>query len=259
MFGFFDSYFLFFGLKITYYGFIIALAMVLAVIVACKNAKFRGLKSDDILLLACYIIPFSIIGARLYYVIFSPNEITSFWQVFKIWEGGMAIYGGIIGGALATVLYCAIHKKNFLDVADVAVVSLVLGQAIGRIGCYFAGCCYGTEVTSPSLTWFPLSTYVHGAWHLSTFFYESICNFIVFFVFLFLLRRKVKTRGVMMSLYFICYGTIRCIIETFRGDSLYLGGIKVSQLLSALLIIAGIVLLVVLLIRKKKTQQNIEV
>lgn len=251
MFGFYDSYFLFFSLKISYYGFLIALGMLLGVIIACVNAKKRGLKGDDILLLACYIIPLSILGARTYYVIFFGG-LSSFWQFFKIWEGGMAIYGGIIGGAIAVALYCLIHKKNFFDVADVAVPSLALGQCIGRIGCIFAGCCYGMEVENPNLHFFPVSMFSNGAWHYATQFYESFCCLLIFIVFMILINKKVSTKGVMLSLYLICYGVTRFWIEGLRGDSLYLGSIKVSQLLSFLLIIGGTVLLTILLVRKKK-------
>lgn len=255
-----SSGFSLFGLNISFYGLIIAIGMLIAVLTVCKISKFRNLKADDIYVIALYVLPLSIIGARIYYVIFSDINYT-FWEVFKIWEGGMAIYGGVIGGTIGVVLYCLIHKKNFLDVADVAVVGLILGQAIGRIGCYFAGCCYGIEVTNEALMWFPLCTQIDGVWHLSTFFYESFCDFVIFAVFLFLITKKVKTRGVMASLYLICYGTVRCIIETFRGDSLYIGAIKVSQLLSGLLIIAGIILLVVIYtinINKNKRQNKIE-
>ncbi len=244
-----------FGLEIKFYGIIIALAMVLGVYVACKLAKYRNLKSDDIILLALYVLPLSIIGARLYYVIFSGHSY-AFWEIFEIWNGGMAIYGGVIGGAIGVVLYCAIHKKNFIDIADIAVVALILGQGIGRIGCYFSSCCYGIEVTEPAFMWFPLSTKIDGVWHLSTFFYESLCDFVIFFVFLWLFKNKVKTRGVMMSLYLICYGAVRCIIETFRGDSLYIGSMKVSQLLSLILMIAGIILLIVIYTKKRKDNES---
>lgn len=243
MFGFYDSYFLFFGLEVTYYGFLIAVGMALGVFVACKNAKFRGFKSDDIIILACYVLPLAVIGAKLYYLTFSGQPF-SFWDIFKIWEAGLAIYGGVIGGALGLVIYCLIHKKNILDMCDIAAPSLILGQAIGRIGCYFAGCCYGIEVTDPSLTWFPLSTFVHGGWHLSTFFYESIWDFATFLLLILLLRKnKVRQRGTIVALYFIVYGTGRAWIEALRGDSLYLGAIKVSQLLSILLIVLGIAII----------------
>lgn len=256
MFGFFDTYFLFFSLKISYYGFLIAVGMLLAIIVACFNAKKRGLKSDDILLLACYIIPLSILGARSYYVIFFGG-ISSFWQFFKIWEGGMAIYGGIIGGVIAVALFCLIHKKNFLDVTDVCAPSLALGQCIGRIGCIFAGCCYGVEVTNKSLQFFPISLYINGGWHYATQLYESISCLIIFIVFVILLNKKVTTRGVMLSLYLICYGASRFWIEALRGDSLYIGSIKVSQLLSGIIVVGGITLLVILLVRKKKNVKRL--
>ena len=244
-----------FGLEIKFYGILIALGMVLGVFVACKLAKYKHLKSDDIILLALYVLPLAVIGARLYYVIFSEHSYT-FWEIFEIWNGGMAIYGGVIGGAIGVVLYCVIHKKNFIDIADIAVVALILGQGIGRIGCYFAGCCYGIEVADPSFMWFPLSTQINGVWHLSTFFYESLCDFIIFFVFLWLFRKKVKTRGVMLSLYLISYGAVRCIIETFRGDSLYIGSMKVSQLLSLILMVVGIILLLVIYTKKRKANEN---
>ena len=255
MFGFYDSYFIFFGLNITYYGLIIALGMAFGVILACKNANLRGLKTDDFLIIACYVLPLSIIGARIYYVIFSLDKIYSFWDVFKIWEGGMAIYGGVIGGAIGIILYCLIHKKNFLDVGDIAVSSLILGQAIGRIGCYFAGCCYGIEVTDPSLTWFPLSTKINGVWHLSTFFYECIWDLMVFAILIFFLRKnKLKYRGSLIYLYLILYGTGRAWIEALRGDSLYIGAIKVSQLLSILLILTGIIMIIVTEILHRKNK-----
>lgn len=252
MFGFYDSYFLLFGLRITYYGFIIAMAMALGVFVACKNAKFRNLKSDDILILACYILPLAIIGARIYYVIFSDNSYT-FGEIFRIWDGGMAILGGVIGGAIGAVLYCLIHKKNLLDVGDIVAPSLILGQAIGRIGCYFAGCCYGVEVTDPTLQWFPLSTMIGGHWHYSTFFYESIWNFCGFIVLLLLLRKnKVRNSGEVIALYFLIYGAGRAWIEGMRGDSLYIGSLKVSQVLSIILVVIAIAMIVVIEILQKK-------
>lgn len=245
MFGFFDTYLLFFGLRITYYGIIIAIGMAIAVWLACVNCKKRGFSSNDILILACYIIPLAIIGARLYYVAFEHSNITSFWQVFAIWEGGMAIYGGVIGGAIAIGLYCLIHKKNFFDLADIVVVSLILGQAIGRLGCYFGGCCYGIPTEQQSLMWFPMSVKIDGVWHLSTMFYESAWNFAVFAVLMLLLYKVkfFKQRGSIGGMYLILYGIGRAWIEALRGDSLYLGSIKVSQLLSIILIFAGVALI----------------
>ena len=249
------------SLRIEYYGLIMAFAMILGVIVACLNAKKRGLKSIDILILACYVLPLAVIGARIYYFIFSLDNYDSFWQIFEIWNGGLAIYGGVIGGALGVMLYCLIHKKNFFAVADIAAPSLILGQAIGRIGCFFAGCCYGIEVTNDAHMWFPLSTQINGVWHYSTFFYESFWNFLVFAALMLVLYlgKNIKEYGVVMSLYFILYGIGRAWIEALRGDSLYLGAIKVSQLLSILLIIAGVAIITVIYVYKYGVKKPLKV
>lgn len=249
------------SLRIEYYGLIMAFAMILGVIVACLNAKKRGLKSNDILILACYVLPLAVIGARIYYFIFSLDNYDSFWQIFEIWNGGLAIYGGVIGGALGVMLYCLIHKKNFFAVADIAAPSLILGQAIGRIGCFFAGCCYGIEVTNDAHMWFPLSTQINGVWHYSTFFYESFWNFLVFAALMLVLYlgKNIKEYGVVMSLYFILYGIGRAWIEALRGDSLYLGAIKVSQLLSILLIIAGVAIITVIYVYKYGVKKPLKV
>ena len=255
----FTNSFQLFSLTINYYGLISALGYLMGVIIVCLIAKKRGFKTDDIITLACYVIPLAIIGARIYYVIFSDHNYT-FGEIFRIWDGGMAILGGVIGGAIGVMLYCLIHKKNFLDVGDIAAPSLILGQAIGRIGCYFAGCCYGVEVTDPSLMWFPLSTQIDGVWHLSTFFYECIWNLLGFVVLMLLLRKSgVKQRGAIMSLYIIIYGAGRAWIEALRGDSLYIGSIKVSQLLSSIMIIIGIAILVsVYLLTKKGKMKSLK-
>ena len=240
-----------FGLRFSMYGLLIAIGMLLAVFVVCKIANKRGMKPEDIYLVALYAIPFAIIGARLYYVIFSDHSFT-FWEIFEIWNGGMAIYGGVIGGCLGVALYCVIHKKNFLKIADLAVVGLILGQAIGRIGCYFGGCCYGIEVTNQSAMWFPLSVQINGVWHYSTFFYESICNFIIFAILLYFILKHKQENGSILCMYLCLYGFVRCIIEQFRGDSLYIWGMKVSQLLSLGLTILGIILLIIINTKSKK-------
>lgn len=246
-----------FGLDIKFYGLIIAIGMLIAIFVVCKLCKNRGLKNDDIFLVALYALPLAIIGARLYFVLFSGHQFASFWEILDIRSGGMAILGGVIGGALGVLLFCLIHKKNFLCVADVAVVGLILGQGIGRIGCYFSSCCYGIEVTNPAAQWFPLATQIHGVWHYSTFFYESFFDLITFVGLIFAIR-KLSKPGSTMALYLMCYGVIRVIIETFRGDSLYLfgTGIKVSQLLSGLMIVAGIILMICIYTIKRKGVKN---
>lgn len=242
-----------FGINITYYGIIISIAFIVAILLAIYTSKKRGIKSDDIITLALYVIPLSILGARTYFVIFSGYSY-SFLEFFEIWNGGMAILGGVIGGVIGVLLYSFIHKKNFLTICDVAAPSLIIGQAIGRIGCYFAGCCYGIETTDPALQWFPFSVQIEGVWHLSTMFYESLWCFICFFVVLYIFK-KFKTNGVATCSYLILYGVGRAIIETFRGESLYLfsTGIKVSQALAILIAVVGIIGLILIYTKKKKS------
>ncbi len=137
--------------------------------------------------------------------------------------------------------------------ADIVVPSLILGQAIGRIGCFTAGCCYGIEVTNPSLQWMPLSVYVHGEWHLATMFYESLWSFIGFTAIMLMLRKfKFKQRGSIAAWYLIIYGVGRTWIEALRGDSLMLGPIKVSMLLSIIIVLAGIGILLFYYFKNKK-------
>ena len=264
MFGFYAKHFTFFGLDITYYGLLIAVGMALGVFVAYKNAKLRGLKGEDLILVACYVLPLAIIGARIYFVLFSLDQFTSFWQVFEIWKGGMAIYGGVIGGAIGIMLYCLIHKKNFLDVADVVVPALILGQVIGRWGNFLNQEAYGFYIENPSMRWFPFGVYIESChqtgcmcngsgWHLATFFYESLWNLATFAVLMILLRKKkVRYRGSIMSLYLIIYGIGRAWIEGLRMDSLYIGSIRASQFLSILLIIFGIGFILVSYILHRK-------
>ena len=246
-----------FGLEIHLYGVMIAIGILLAVLLARFTAPKRGFSKDDPLEMLLWVFPFAIIGARLYFLIFNGGPWG--WESFAIWNGGLAVYGSIIGGAVGAILYCVVRKKNFLDVADIAVPCLALGQCLGRIGCYFGGCCYGIEVLDPAMQWFPLSVQIDGVWHYSTFFYESICDLIIC-ISLFLMLRKVKTKGTVFATYLISYGIVRALIEGIRGESLYLGstGIRVSQLLSILLVIAGIVLLIVLLIKKKQQGTKIQ-
>lgn len=247
-----------FGFEIKFYGIIIAVGMLIGIIIAIKNTKYRNLKPDDIYTVALFILPLSIIGARAYYCIFSPYSY-SFLEFLDIRSGGMAIYGGVIGGAIGITLYCVIFKKNFLDSADVAVVSLILGQAIGRWGNFFNQEAFGYEITNSAWQWFPFGVFIESTstWHLATFFYESMCNFAVFAI-LMVLIRKTHSKGIIMASYFIGYGLVRVLIEGLRTDSLYWGPLRVSQILSGLLVLAGIIIILVikLIPRWKKSKEQ---
>ena len=256
------SYFEIGNLRINFYGLISALSYLLGVLITIKNAKKRGFKTEDIIVLALYVIPLCVIGARIYYVLFRLDYYTNFWDVFKIWEGGLGFYGGLIGGALGVVLYCAIHKKNFFALIDIIAPGLILGQALGRWGNFFNQEAYGYAVTDPALQWFPFAVYIDGSgWHLATFFYESLWNFISFIgLELLLYRVEFKTYGMLGAFYLIFYGSGRVWIEGLRTDSLYWGSVRISQLLSGIFIIFGVLVLVWYFFKyHRKRDKNFEI
>ena len=167
------------GWSIAWYGVIIAVGMVLGVILAIYRARKQGLKDDlifDFILLA---LPIAIVCARGYYVVFEWNSYSGdILSIFKIWKGGLAIYGGVIGGLVTAILFCHYHKFPLFRFLDLVVPSLVLGQAIGRWGNFVNQEAFGNLVANPSLQLFPYAVYIDalGEWHQATFFYESMWN-----------------------------------------------------------------------------------
>ncbi len=269
-----------FGLFINWYGVIIAFGMLLGLFVAIKTFKKRGYNLDTVIDLALVCIPSAIVGARLYYVIFYTHDYT-FWEIFKIWEGGIAIYGGIIGGFIGALIYCLIKKINLLEVCDCIAPTLILGQAIGRWGNFTNQEAYGMLITDPNWQFFPFAvnissphftpdatdavvnafgSVVDNAWFMATFFYESMWDFIVFSVLL-LVFFKVGVRGLTVCTYFVLYGLGRFMIEGLRLDSLYWGSFRVSQVLSLVLVIAFVAYAVYIIykeyINKKRSLKEV--
>ena len=213
-----------------------------------RFARRFGLKEDDIYDVMIWLIPCSIIGARLYYVLFSWREYAANpIRALYIWEGGMAIYGGIIGGVLAGYLYARRKGLPFLRLADLAAPSIALGQAIGRWGNFVNQEAYGAVATQPWQQRFPISVFIRadGQWHFATFFYESAWCFIIVAALLVAERRhRFRRDGEIFRSYVFLYALERALVEGLRTDSLYLGPFRVSQLLSlaALLTCAAIAL-----------------
>ncbi len=239
------------GLNIAWYGIIIGCGIILGVLLAGRRAKQRGYRSDVIIDYLFWALPLAIVGARVYYVIFEWKSYAgNIIKIFAVNQGGLAIYGGVIGGMIAAIIFCIINKFPILTLLDLAVPSLILGQVMGRWGNFINQEAFGNVISNPSLQFFPLAVYIDrlGEWHQATFFYESAWNVALLFVILLLSRRKVKD-GILLSAYFIGYGLGRFWIEGLRTDSLYIvPGIRVSQMLSLLLIALGITMLI--LIRK---------
>lgn len=231
------------GFLIAWYGVIIGVGMLLGITLAVYRCRHTGIRKDYIYDFALWLIPISIVCARTYYVIFEwdsyKNDLTG---ILAIRNGGLAIYGGVIGGALTAVIFCRIKKIPLGKFADTLIPSLVLGQAVGRWGNFVNEEAFGNLITNPRLQFFPYGVYISHLqeWHQATFFYESILNVALLSIML-LFYPKMKKDGYLLAFYMTGYGTIRFFIEGLRADSLYLvPEIRVSQVLSAVLTVAGI-------------------
>lgn len=225
---------------VPWYSFLIVTGVVLAIILACREERRAGLPRDTVIDLALWLLPFGVVGARIYYVIFSWDSFRDdFLSVFRIWEGGLAIYGGIIASAIVLLVFCRIRKLRPLPLFDIIVPGLALAQCIGRWGNWFNTEAYGFTVTDPRLCFFPLAVQIPGdgyAWHLATFFYESVWDFLVFLFLIIARRKRFRRSGDAFFSYLFLYGAGRLVIEEMRTDSLYAGSsVRVSQLVSVIL------------------------
>ena len=216
-----------FGLEIRWYGILIASGVFLGTILALREAKRIGFNEELILDLLIWEVPLALVGARLYYVIFSwdmyrDNPI----EALNIRHGGLAIHGAIIMAIIVAIIFTKIKKVNFWTLADICAPSLILGQAIGRWGNYINQEAYGGP------TDLPWGIMVNGVRVHPTFLYESIWNFLVF-IFLFWYRKnKKKNEGEVFLLYLSLYSFIRFFIEGLRTDSLMWGQFRVAQIVS---------------------------
>lgn len=255
-------------LSVRWYGLIITCGMILAVLLAIRNGKIEKVRSDDIVDLALYLIVFGVIGARLYYVIMKLDSYIatggSFWQnlgqtlynVVAVWEGGLAIYGGIIAGFITAVIYARKKHIRFPVIADIVAPSLFVGQLIGRWGNFVNVEAHGGETTLP---WrmgiltsvdggqtFLTEQYVHP-----TFLYESLWN-LIGLILVTLFYRKKKYHGQIWLFYMTWYGFGRMLIEGLRTDSLYVGNMRISQFVGFVSFVTGMALLIYLGVKKNK-------
>lgn len=243
----FASYITVFGWKIHWYGVIIAIGFILAVLYVIKRSPQFGIAEDDVIDMLVWAVPLAVICARLYYVIFyrdvsgnnpyfdGQNDLK---DIVSIWEGGLAIYGGVIGGALGIVI--SFRKKRGMTKAmlDMGGLGLLIGQAVGRWGNFTNREAFGAETTLPwrmGLTYNGVTQYYHP-----TFLYESLWNLLGLLL-LHLYSKKRKYDGQIFVMYLGWYGLGRALIEGLREDSLYLGGtgLRVSQLVGAVTFLAA--------------------
>ena len=250
-----------FGFDIAYYGIVIVTGMLIGVAIAMHEAKRTGQNPDQYIDLAMIGIAAGIVGARIYYVVFAWDSYKDdLLSIFNIRQGGLAIYGGIIGACIAVAIYCRVKKLHFFQVMDTASMSIVFGQIMGRWGNFFNREAFGGYTDNLFAMQLPVSAVrqneiTQEMWdHLvtidgidfiqvhPTFLYESLWN-LCWLIFLILLRKHKRFDGQIGALYIIGYGLGRVWIEGLRTDQLLIGhtGIAVSQVLSAVLIAAGII------------------
>jgi phosphatidylglycerol:prolipoprotein diacylglycerol transferase len=230
--------------KIYTYGFFVALGFVAALWVGGRDADRRGIETKQFQDLCFAILVAAILGARLFFVLlewryFADNPR----QILALWKGGLVFYGGFIGAALAAVWYVRRHRMPLWDTADAIAPALALGQALGRLGCLAAGCCYGAECHLP---WAVTFTNPRGLARLGvplhpTQLYEAVAAFALFSVLYWVLGRRQRFPGQIFGAYLVGYPALRFTVEFFRGDPRgALGALSTSQALGIPLFLFGL-------------------
>ncbi len=267
-----------FGFDIAFYGIIIACGMLGGILLARWQAKRTGQNPELYMDFAIYGIIFALIGARLYYVIFSwDNYKNNLWEIFNVRGGGLAIYGGVIAAVITAVIYCKIKKHSFFLFADTAIVGLILGQIIGRYGNFMNKEAFGeytdsllamrlkvNQVSYSNITDLMREniTVIDGVEYIQvhpTFFYESMWNIAVLVIMILWTKRK-KFDGEIFLIYLVGYGLGRVWIEGLRTDQLQIGdtGIAASQVLSAVLVVGGIAFWIYKRVKVKRSESSNE-
>lgn len=242
------------GISVRWYGIFIVLGMILAFFYTLYRAKQIGVSSDDVLDIALFIIPFGVVGARLYYVLTTIGEYQSLLEVIAIWNGGLAIYGGVIAGAITLILVCRHKKLNSFSLMDCVIPGVIIAQSIGRWGNFMNGEAFGAVVSESSPLYFlrmgvcsTMSRQVFGDTLMHfvhpTFLYESVWN-LIGFVLINVFYKKKSFEGEIMCWYLAWYGFGRMFIEGLRMDSLYVGPFRISQVVGLLCFVAGVGLVI---------------
>ncbi|MBQ3222415.1 MAG: prolipoprotein diacylglyceryl transferase [Clostridia bacterium] len=247
------------GQPIYWYGVVIASAVLLGVLTAALRENKQGLPKDSAVDFALVCMPVAVVFARLYYVAFqwdqyAPDPI----KIFDIRSGGLAIYGGLIGGALAAILVVKWKKIRYGRLADLVAPSLALGQGIGRWGNFFNQEAYGRAITDPAWQFFPAGVYIENMqqWHMAAFFYESAWCIFIWLLLEILIRKGAfdkRRDGDVFAWYGLLYCAERSVVEGLRTDSLYWGSVRVSQAAS---LIAMAVVLVWFILRVKENRKK---
>ena len=251
-------------IQIYWYSIAIFCGFLVGSILIFREAKKQKLAEDFITNLIFYSIIFGLLGARLYYVLFNLSYyLENPLKILAVWEGGLAIHGGLLVALIFLIYYCKKYKVNISKLLDIIVIGLIIGQAIGRWGNFFNQEAYGRITSLANLKALHLpkfiidNMFILGKYREPTFFYESTSCFIGFIVMLFIRKfsKNLQVRT-LTGFYLTWYGLTRFFIEYFRSDSLMLGPIKIAMLVSSIFVIIGITLIVKNIINKDKDKNN---
>ncbi len=259
---------LFGAISIKWYGLLIALGFLLAVIYALRRCKSMGIDPDRMIDVTLVTTLCAFVGARLYYVLFSGDAsyFSDPLKIFRIWEGGLAIYGGIIVAFVVGIITTRWRKVNTLAMFDLASLGFLIGQGIGRWGNFFNQEAFGGNTADDfflGMTGNIIQKGSHGEAYATdglvhpTFLYESLWCLLGFVVLHFLSKRLFRQNGQVFASYLIWYGCGRFFIESLRTDSLYVGDIRVSQLVAAVAVLGGVALLLILRAKSKMTPKDL--
>ena len=251
--------------NIYWYSVLILIAVIVGSFIAVRYAKRLNMSINSLVDMFIYMIPVAIIGARLYYVIFNFDAYReNILDIFKIWEGGLAIYGAIIASVIYVFFYTRKKNMPFIRTLDVLSLSLLLGQAIGRWGNFFNKEAYGVECTREFLSNLHIPNFIidgmniNGIYHQPTFLYESLWCLVGVVILFFMRKRNIGNKiGKQISFYLIWYGIGRVFIESLRTDSLYIGDYRVSQIVSIILIVIGIIGNIIVYVKNRERVKTV--
>lgn len=242
--------------EIRWYSVMILIAFLVASYVINKETKRFDIEKDYIFNLLFWTLIMGIIGARIYYVIFDWEYYsTNISEIWKIWNGGLAIHGGIIAGIITIIVYTKKYKQRTVRYTDFLVPGLIIGQSIGRWGNFFNGEAHGLATSLEHLRNLHIPEFIikgmkiKGVYYTPTFLYESILCLIGFIIIIIVRRNKYTKVGTPTALYLIIYGSIRFFIERLRTDALMFVGFKIAMIVSIIMVIIGVIMLI---INKKK-------
>ena len=246
------------SISIRWYSALILLGIFLGYGLAEYEAKKFQISKDFMFNMTFWMVIFGLFGARIYYVVFNwqlySHDLLS---IFRFWEGGLAIHGGLLAGFITIYLYCKKYNMRFIKVLDIIVVSLILAQAIGRWGNFFNSEAHGPVTTLAILksrhiipAFVINGMNINGVYYEPTFYYESLWCFIGFILLIIIRNNKNTKIGTLTAFYLIWYSVGRFVVESLRTDSLLFGGFKMAQIVSIIMFIIGII---AIMINSRKT------